>query len=151
MGRVRLHVLAPSCSAHRARTIVLGPSSLHDACRGALPPATMVRGDRLPCAVATRHVASCCAQLPVNGALECSEDVYAELVVSGERRAHAIGCNSDIMGQRLWPTPGLVGQSARLRVVDRRGGEFGHIVLDELVQWVQRGPPPRAEHVEAAR
>lgn len=72
------------------------------------------------------------------------EATYVELSIGGERRFHATGCNSGILGQRLWVTRGLRGQLAQLRIVDRRRGDFGHIVVDELVQWKrqkgQHGP-----------
>lgn len=68
------------------------------------------------------------------------ERELVELLVDGERRFHATGCNSGILGQRLWVTRGLRGRSAQLRVVDRRRGELGHIVVDELVQWERSEP-----------
>jgi hypothetical protein len=64
--------------------------------------------------------------------------VYAELLVRGERQFHATGCNSGIMGQRLWITRALRGELAQLRIVDRRRRDSGHIVVDELAQWQRR-------------
>lgn len=62
------------------------------------------------------------------------EGTYVELLVDGERRFHATGCNSGILGRRVWNTRGLRGQLAKLRIVDRVGHPFGHIVVDNLVQ-----------------
>jgi hypothetical protein len=77
---------------------------------------------------------------------------YVELLVGAERQFHATGCNSDITGQRVWVTRGLRGQVAQLRIVDRLRREFGHIVVDELVQWKRRaqveGGPPLSQPME---
>lgn len=78
---------------------------------------------------------------------------YVELLVEGERQFHATGCDSGIMGQRLWVTRGLRGQLAQLRIVDRLRRELGHIVVDELVQWEKRGQtraaPPLGQSLKA--
>lgn len=60
---------------------------------------------------------------------------YVELLVDGEPQFQATGCNSGILGTRFWATRHLRGRSATLRIVDAQRSEFGHIVVDELVQW----------------
>ncbi len=64
---------------------------------------------------------------------------YAELLVGAERRFLATGCNSTILGQRTWRTGELRGRLAVLRVVDTQRREFGHIIVDDLVQWAPSG------------
>lgn len=77
------------------------------------------------------------------------ETLYVELLVDGERRFVATGCGSEIMGRRLWPTTELQGKRARLRMVDESSGAWGHLLVDELVQWKRQGPTPAAAPVEA--
>jgi hypothetical protein len=77
------------------------------------------------------------------------EELKVELVVDGERRFAATGCGSEMMGRRLWPTTELIGKRARLRMVDSSSGGWGHLLVDELVQWKRQGPPPEPASVEA--
>jgi hypothetical protein len=77
------------------------------------------------------------------------EALYVELIVDGERRFVATGCGSEMMGRRLWPTTALIGKRARLRMVDNSPGAWGHLLVDELVQWKRQGPPPEPASVEA--
>ena len=77
------------------------------------------------------------------------EELPVELLVDGERRFAATGCGSEIMGRRLWPTTALAGKRARLRMVDQAPGAWGHLVVDEVVQWKRQGPPPEPAPVEA--
>lgn len=72
---------------------------------------------------------------------------YVELLVDGERQFTATGCNTEILGRRIWPTAALKGRRARLRIVDDSQGGWGHILVDELVQW-QRTGTLRAEAVQ---
>jgi MFS family permease len=75
--------------------------------------------------------------------------VYVELLVDGERRYSATGCGTEIMGRRLWPTADLQGKRARLRLVDNSSGPWGHLLVDELVQWKRQGPRPDELPAEA--
>lgn len=77
------------------------------------------------------------------------EQLTVELLVDGERRFVATGCGSEMLGRRLWPTTELQGKRARLRMVDSSPGGWGHLVVDELVQWKRQGPPPEPAPVEA--
>jgi hypothetical protein len=77
------------------------------------------------------------------------EQLTVELLVDGERRFVATGCVSEMMGRRLWPTTALAGKRARLRLVDNAPGGWGHLLVDELVQWKRQGPPPEPAPVEA--
>jgi hypothetical protein len=75
--------------------------------------------------------------------------IYVDLIVDGERRFWATGCNSDIMGRRLWPTSDLIGKRARLRLVDGSSGAWSHLVADEIVQWKRLGPKREAPEAHA--
>jgi hypothetical protein len=77
------------------------------------------------------------------------EQLTVELLVDGERRFVATGCVTEMMGRRLWPTKDLAGRRARLRLVDNSPGGWGHLLVDELVQWKRQGPPPGPAPVEA--
>lgn len=68
------------------------------------------------------------------------EGTYAELLVGGQRRFRATGCNSGILGRRVWDTRAWVGELAVLHIVDRLRRPFGHIVVDDLVQWASADP-----------
>jgi hypothetical protein len=77
------------------------------------------------------------------------EHLTVELIVDGERRFVATGCGTEMLGRRLWPTTELQGKRARLRMVDSSAGGWGHLLVDELVQWKRQGPPPEPPPVEA--
>jgi hypothetical protein len=53
------------------------------------------------------------------------------------------------MGRRLWPTTELQGRRARLRMVDNSSGAWGHLLVDELVQWKRQAPSSEALPAEA--
>ncbi len=63
------------------------------------------------------------------------KDVYVELLVDGQPWFSATGCNSPILGRRVWNTSQLKGATARLRLVDHSKSGWGHLVVDDLVQW----------------
>ncbi|MBN1656706.1 MAG: hypothetical protein JXA30_23235 [Deltaproteobacteria bacterium] len=48
----------------------------------------------------------------------------------------ATGCNADMIGQRLWYISPYRGKKARLQIIDGERGPWGHIIVDEVVQWV---------------
>jgi hypothetical protein len=74
-----------------------------------------------------------------------------ELTVDGRPVVSATGCDSSILGRKLWLTGALLGKTARLNVVDDATTRWGHIVVDELVQWKQRPrPPAETKTVETA-
>jgi hypothetical protein len=72
------------------------------------------------------------------------EELYVELLVDGVRRHVATGCGTEILGRRLWPTAELRGKPGRLQMVDLSTGAWGHLLVDELVQWRRRSPKPGA-------
>lgn len=72
------------------------------------------------------------------------ETISVALVVDGQRRFVTTGCNTEMLGRRIWPTTGLVGKRARIELVDNAQHGWGHLLLDEVVQWKRQGPPPEA-------
>lgn len=77
------------------------------------------------------------------------EALYVELLVDGVRRHTATGCDTEILGRRLWPTTELRGKRARLRMVDVSAEAWGHLLVDEVVQW-RRLPRPDASPAKAS-
>jgi hypothetical protein len=61
-----------------------------------------------------------------------------ELVVDGVSKAVARGCDSEMLGRRVWNVRDLQGKTGVIRVVDEAGGSWGHLVIDEIAQWRPR-------------
>jgi hypothetical protein len=61
------------------------------------------------------------------------------LIVDGESRFLATGCNSDMIGSRLWYIKPYKGKTATVEIIDKARGPWGHIIVDEIVQWVGEG------------
>ena len=59
------------------------------------------------------------------------------LWIDGVRRFTATGCGSELLGRRLWVIAPYKGQTAVLDLVDDRPGSRGHLLVDEIVQWVR--------------
>lgn len=57
------------------------------------------------------------------------------LVVDGQTVAELTGCNSEVMLRWAWDTSPWRGKSAELVVVDQSAGPWGHVLVDEIVQW----------------
>jgi fructan beta-fructosidase len=70
--------------------------------------------------------------------------ITVALLVDGQRRYVTTGCHTEMMGRRVWPTTGLAGKRARLELVDASPWGWGHLLVDELVQWKRQGPAPEA-------
>jgi hypothetical protein len=58
------------------------------------------------------------------------------LIVDGERRFSETGPRSETFGRREWDVSALKGKRAELEVVDLVADNWGHIMVDEIVQWV---------------
>ncbi len=58
-----------------------------------------------------------------------------ELLVDGARVREVRGCDSEWLGERAWDTAAWRGKRAQLRVVDETPGGWGHVMVDELVEW----------------
>jgi len=59
----------------------------------------------------------------------------AMLVVDGHIIAAATGCKSEILARRVWDVRPWRGMQARLVVVDESDAAWGHIVVNDVVQW----------------
>jgi hypothetical protein len=71
--------------------------------------------------------------LEVGGGLD--PEVAVNLVVDGVVVRTATGCNSERLGRRAWDVRGLRGRLAQVTVVDHAPGGWGHLLVDEVVQW----------------
>jgi hypothetical protein len=67
-----------------------------------------------------------------------SEQLRVSLVVGGTRVFSTAGCKTEMMGTRLWQIAPHKGQDAVLEIVDDAVGDWGHILVDEVVQWVKK-------------
>jgi hypothetical protein len=59
----------------------------------------------------------------------------AMLVVDGHIIAAATGCKSEILSRRVWDVRPWRGMQARLVVVDDSDNGWGHIIVNDVVQW----------------
>ena len=96
--------------------------TLGDRATGTLksPPFTLV-GDRILLMVAGGHE---------------PDLLRVSLIVDGERRFSETGPRSETFGRREWDVSALKGKRAELEVVDLVADNWGHIMVDEIVQWV---------------
>ena len=58
------------------------------------------------------------------------------LLVDGEQRFSETGTNYETLGRREWNIAPLRGKTARIEIVDGSTGAWGHILVDEIEQWV---------------
>jgi arabinofuranosyltransferase len=59
----------------------------------------------------------------------------ARLLVDGQPVRTATGCTTEVFGRRVWPIRELRGREARIEIVDRSGDGWGHVLVDEIVEW----------------
>lgn len=64
-----------------------------------------------------------------------SEALQVELLKDGEPVRAATGCESELMGRRIWDVTALRGERVQLRIRDDEKGAFGHLVVDTFEQW----------------
>jgi len=65
---------------------------------------------------------------------EDDERTCMNLVVDGEVVRRAAGAESNVLDWESWDVSELKGKSARLQIVDRRRGDWGHISVDHIYQ-----------------
>lgn len=58
------------------------------------------------------------------------------LIIDGSTVFTATGCDRNMMGSRLWLIKPYKGKEARLQIIDSDRSKLGHIIVDEVVQWV---------------
>jgi arabinofuranosyltransferase len=134
----------PTMGSPRGQRSVFGQSGPYvnsyasghgDAATGTLlSPEFRLRGDLL--------------QLRIGGGRD-RDRLRISLLVDGERIHWATGSNSEVLGRREWPISSYRGRSARLEIVDHARGSWGHIMVDEVVQWSDpAGQPSRRPAAE---
>lgn len=64
-----------------------------------------------------------------------SKSLQVELLRDAEPVRSATGCDSDLMGRRVWDVADLRGESVQLRIRDAEDGSLGHLVVDTFEQW----------------
>jgi hypothetical protein len=58
-----------------------------------------------------------------------------QLIVDNQPVRSATGCDTEWMGQRIWNVAPYKGKSARYVVQDGGAGSWGHLLVDEIVEW----------------
>jgi hypothetical protein len=66
------------------------------------------------------------------------KSLYLALLVDGQPVRVATGCNSEWMGQRIWNISAYRGKHATLVIVDDSSDGWGHLLVDEIVEWQVR-------------
>lgn len=59
------------------------------------------------------------------------------LLVDGKRVASATGHDHEVLGRRVWDIAPFKGKTGRIEVVDDSTDGWGHIMVDEIRQWVR--------------
>lgn len=63
------------------------------------------------------------------------QHVNVSLVVEGEAWVSATGCDSELVGRRVWSLQGLRGRTASIAIADSSQADWGHIIVADVVQW----------------
>ncbi len=69
------------------------------------------------------------------------KNLRVALVVDGQPVRQATGCVSESLGRRLWNVRDFRGRTAQIEVLDDSAAGWGHLLLDEVVEW--RAPTGR--------
>jgi hypothetical protein len=67
-----------------------------------------------------------------------SSNLRVSLLIDGDRKFSSAGCNAEMLGRRLWQIAPFKGKSAMLEIVDDAADGWGHLIVDEVVQWVPK-------------
>lgn len=59
------------------------------------------------------------------------------LVVDDRTVRSATGCDSEILGRRVFPIAAQRGSQARLEFVDKSRDGWGHLTVDEVIEWTK--------------
>lgn len=65
-------------------------------------------------------------------------ETYLELLVGGKAVRTATGRDSERLAPQTWDVRDLIGRTARIRIVDRHTGGWGHISVDHITQSSER-------------
>jgi arabinofuranosyltransferase len=63
------------------------------------------------------------------------EHERVSLVVDGKRVASSTGCDSELMGRRVWNLRPHKGKTAVIEIVDTSDRPWGHVLVDEIEEW----------------
>lgn len=66
-----------------------------------------------------------------------STETSVNLVVDGDVVHSETGSNSETLAWRSWNVASLVGKQAQIRIVDNNSGEWGHLLVDHIMQSAQ--------------
>jgi hypothetical protein len=64
-----------------------------------------------------------------------ADTIQVELLNGGVPVRSATGCESDLMGRRIWDVRALRGQLVELRIRDNETGPWGYVLVDAFEQW----------------
>ncbi len=76
--------------------------------------------------------------LRVGGGME-PKGAYVQLRIGDDVLYSATGCETELMGRRVWNTASVRGQTAVIEVQDASEKPWGHITVDDIVQWRRGG------------
>ncbi|MFO0566673.1 MAG: hypothetical protein U0263_13475 [Polyangiaceae bacterium] len=62
-------------------------------------------------------------------------ELRVALVVDGQEVRVSTGCGSEALGRRTWDIRPFKGKRARIQIVDAHVGGWGHVLVDEIVEW----------------
>jgi hypothetical protein len=63
------------------------------------------------------------------------KNLRVALVVDGQPVRQATGCVSESFGRRLWTVGDYRGRSAHIEILDDSAAWWGHLLVDEIVEW----------------
>jgi hypothetical protein len=80
-------------------------------------------------------------ELKVGGGRD-PQQLRVELRIDGQVRFSATGCQAEQLGRRLWFIEPYRGRQAVLEIHDGNPGPWGHLLVDEVRQWLPRRATP---------
>jgi hypothetical protein len=118
-----------AAGAHGAYVNSLDEEKFDGAVGTLISPPFVIRGDAIT--------------LRVGGGMKPTT-AMVRLRVDGNVVASSTGCDSDVLGRRVWPVAALRGKRATLEVVDEGHDGWSHVLVDEVVEWTRgTGDAPR--------
>ena len=82
-------------------------------------------------------------ELSVGGGM-VADKLTVALIIDGKRVKTTTGCQWDVTGKRRWGVSNYKGKKAFLEVTDDLSAQWGHILVDDVVQWTK----PASEKVQ---
>jgi len=69
------------------------------------------------------------------GGGKSTQTAEVQLIVDDKVARRSTACNSEWMGQRVWNVGEYRGKLAKLVVADSSTATWGHLVVDDIVEW----------------